>query len=343
MRVRNKIATLHSNRSSYGVKVVRFAKRLVVAAISLWIVARFTSGQARAAESHSQKVVRQGDNIFMSFRYRKGMEMHLEIGRCGINRLVNIKALYVQSSPSGKVSPWLSHKSKLLLESSTDWIGPYTVKSDEDSDNVREAFTGGWHGSNGDATGSPTARLDSLSVSVRGKPLMNDYVYKGAVRIHAVDYVMAFNTIKDREPVIKEVETLDINGGVVNVQVDVIALKKITILKYYGLQAQDFSNKGAVRYGDGPALKLGPYSDSGAKGKSNIVNKFSITPESGECTVVATMDTTFGLGRFRSIGSDMPTIFTEPYGKTYFNLIRGKGLTLRKGEEVRWKGSYAFE
>ena len=53
-----------------------------------------TSVRTLAAEMHSQEVVRQGSNIFVSFIYKKGMEMHLEIGRFGIKGLGNIKSLY---------------------------------------------------------------------------------------------------------------------------------------------------------------------------------------------------------------------------------------------------------
>jgi len=75
--------------------VVRIVKRFALTAMAASLVIGLTSVRVQAAESHSQEVVRQGDNIFVSFKYRKGLDMHLEIGRCGINGLLNIKALWL--------------------------------------------------------------------------------------------------------------------------------------------------------------------------------------------------------------------------------------------------------
>ena len=291
----------------------------------------------------TQKVVKHGDDVIVSFRYRDGMDMHLEIGRCGVNKLMNVKAIYIESDSSGDASPRISPRSRLLVKSGTDWIGPYTVRSNQAGDTSRPSFTGGWHGGNGDGTGNPTAWMESLSVTIDGQSMMDDSVYTGDVRIHAVNYITAYNTISTGKPVLREEVTYFITHGVVNVQVASSALSSITILKYYGLQTQDFSNVGMVRYGNGKEYELGRYSDCGSKGDGNIVNEFSVTDAKDDCMIVAGIDTSEGLGHFDGISDDRPTVFTPSYGKTYFDLIFGKSKVMREGDEIRWKGWYKFE
>lgn len=55
------------------------------------------------------------------------------------------------------------------------------------------------------------------------------------------------------------------------------------------------------------------------------------------------LDTSFGLGNFGNLNSDLPYIFTKEYGKTYFNLINGKPVSLLKGQYVQRKGSYIIK
>lgn len=296
-----------------------------------------------AGDPAKQKVVKQSDDIYISFRYRPGIDMHLQIGRCGINNLFNIKAIYIEKNLSKYVSPKISEHSQLLLKSCTDWIGPYMVKSNEDEDILSPSFTGGWHGSNGDATGVPTAWSDSINVTVNGEPIKEKVTYDSDVKICADNYIMGYNTITKHEPVMKEKITFDVREGVVNVEINSTALKTVTVYKYYGLQTQDFSNTGKVCYGNGKLFNLGMYSDCGKKGEQNIVNKFSVTNDKNECKISAMLNTNVGLGNFENITNEEPTIFTAPYGKTYFNLIAGKGKVMKKGDVIHWEGSYTFE
>jgi hypothetical protein len=58
--------------------------------------------------------------------------------------------------------------------------------------------------------------------------------------------------------------------------------------------------------------------------------------------MVVSLDTGFGLGNFENLSDDLPTIFTQNYGKTYFNLVNGIDKIIEKGDSIKWRGSYEF-
>jgi hypothetical protein len=141
-----------------------------------------------------QKVIRQNDNIHISYRYKTNTDMHIVIGRCGVNNMLNIKAIYLVKNSSKEVSPWVTKGSTLFMNSCTDWIGPYMIKSLVHNDGGACSFTGGWHGGNGDGTGTPTGKTESISVKVNGVEIKKDKVYEGDVEITATNYINAYNT-----------------------------------------------------------------------------------------------------------------------------------------------------
>ena len=46
--------------------------------------------------------------------------------------------------------------------------------------------------------------------------------------------------------------------------------------------------------------------------------------------MVVSLITGFGLGNFENLSDDLPTIFTQNYGKTYFNLVNGIDKIIEK-------------
>jgi len=96
-------------------------------------------------DSFIQKVIKQGDDVIISFRYQKDTDMHVVIGKCGINEMVNFKRIYLEKNTSNEVNPVIGNNARLFMEAYTDWLGPYMVKALENNDGGGIAFTGGWH------------------------------------------------------------------------------------------------------------------------------------------------------------------------------------------------------
>lgn len=225
----------------------------------------------------------------------------------------------------------------------TDWIGPYMVRSISCSDDKVAQFTGGWHGTNGDGTGEPTAETLSVVISYEGIALEENQLY----RIEAVDIEVSniVNAYNDCEPAIMEVITYSFEEEAIYISVEIEALTEIEISKYYGLQTQNSIWDGTIeyRYRDGNIL-TNPLSESSQSDAKNvgIVQEYVLNSTDHEFSLSAGI-IDVGLGKFEYLGNDNPSSFTLDYGKSYFNLINGESLQMCQGEKVYWEGYYIFE
>jgi hypothetical protein len=111
-----------------------------------------------------QKVLKRGNDIYVCFKYTQNSYMHLVFGGCGINNIMGIKKIYVDTNKFNTDSTANKQKPLLLMETFTDWIGPYYMKSLIHDDSGKGIFTGGWHGRSGDAT----AKTEKITVKVNG-------------------------------------------------------------------------------------------------------------------------------------------------------------------------------
>ena len=105
-------------------------------------------------------------------------------------------------------------------------------------------FTGGWHGYNNDATGTPTARSVSIDLYCDGA-LMQDGTYScDEVVIKSVNNVQANNTKKQdgsgREVLQEEMYYIFKNGRMY-VSNTITALEEINLSRWYGMQIYGFS------------------------------------------------------------------------------------------------------
>ena len=81
------------------------------------------------------------------------------------------------------------------FRSYTDWVGPWNMRTVASTSQTEKAwgFTGGWHGSNGDGTGDPTARTQRIAVVADGEP-----VPEGEAEPQAMDEIqMSILALKD--------------------------------------------------------------------------------------------------------------------------------------------------
>lgn len=283
-----------------------------------------------------------GGDVFISYKYLDNTDMHLVLGKCGVNNIVNIKAIYLDTNYTDEIIPWATKNAICFMQACTDWIGPYGVKSLEYDDGGSFAFTGGWHGNNIDGKQEPTAKTENVTVKVDGKELLDNEVYEGrSLEITATNYVQAYNTKELKRNVLREVVKYNITPNKVNVEVISTALEKVLLQKYYGLQAQNSSFK-RIEYSNGNWAKCQGDSDSGPYDKNNIADSFTLISKNDLYKLVVSLETGFGLGDFENLLDSNPTIFTQEYGKTYFNLVNGIDKKVEKGDSITWKGSYEF-
>jgi hypothetical protein len=295
------------------------------------------------SKSYTMTVLKTGDDIFISYRYQKNTDMHLVIGKCGVNNLVDIKAIYLDTNYTGEIYPWVTKRATNFLLSCTDWIGPYMVKAIEHDDGGKPTFTGGWHGNTVDGKEEPTAHTENYSVKIGDTELLDDKVYYcDNVQIEVTNFIQAYNTKDIKLNVLKENVRYDIAPNKVNVEVISTTLEKVLLQKYYGLQAQNGAFE-RIEYSNGIAANCREYSDSGPFNKNNIANSFKLISKDDKYKMIVTLDTDFGLGNFEKLSLENPTIFTQSYGKTYFNLVNGADKLIEKGDSIKWRGSYEFK
>lgn len=121
----------------------------------------------------------------------------------------------------------------------TDFIGPYMVKKTNHSTLSTSKFTGGWHGSNGDATGEATARtLEWKVLDKKANILPKDSLvkYTKKLYIEVVNYIQPNNS---KDEVIKETVLYSVHSYGINVFIEIEALADIEFERYYGIQSQN--------------------------------------------------------------------------------------------------------
>lgn len=253
----------------------------------------------------------------------------IAFGMGGVNQLFGFASLMAYNK-AGNMAP--------KLEVSTDFLGPYIVKSMAHDDLESPQFTGGYHGTNGDSTGRPTANLESLTVKV------DETILKGVqsgsfqhIEIETRNEIVGYNCLNT--PILEETITYNIYpSGRVVVTNQIKALSELQILRYYGFQSQNKSIFQSVLY-----LR--------DDHQSVAIRKQLNYSESPDCHTIVQIGCdrnmqmslyNEGLGTF-SFNATNATTFTTAFTKTYFNLVNGKILNLKNGEQVYWKGEYVFK
>ena len=101
-----------------------------------------------------------------------GRNMQISFYPCGVNQLFAIaKVRYF----SGRIA-YNQGLASSEFSSGTDWVGLYYVCGASSANSgLTPKFTGGWHGSNGDGTGSPTALTSDVCFVVDGEKTSDNF------------------------------------------------------------------------------------------------------------------------------------------------------------------------
>ena len=250
--------------------------------------------------------------------------MKLVFKPCGVNNLPQIKDLYKNGIK--------------MLDGNTDFISPFIVAGDSQfaGDKTESfEFTGGYHGYNGDGTGTPTARnMFYKIVSDNNK-----------CKIIVVNNIQGFNTKKadgSGKEILQEEIIYTISPCKINVDVKITALEWCRISTYMGLQAQNTPWDTKILICDDDTHKqwvsLAYQNINGGNKTQSSCNKLILNK--GNDYLEMKIDNSYGLGKLKYVSDTTPLIWCADYNKTYFNLVKDKDLTLNKNDVICWSGEY---
>jgi hypothetical protein len=164
----------------------------------------------------------------------------VRFGLLGVNQVPNILATSWAPGADLANAVWT-----VLNTTGSDYLPPMQVSAQANGDGGALAFTGGAHGSNGDSTGSPTARNTLYQSFADGQPILPGTTGRaGCVSLQIVNELMGYNTKTLSRYILRQSFAIDVTPSGVVVTADVTALEPISVLTDYALQGITFGYQG---------------------------------------------------------------------------------------------------
>lgn len=287
----------------------------------------------------------ENDNINVGYKYNETDDLWISFLPKGANSIIGIASMSTTPTETTIADDITNNSDRTeLFRSCTDWIGPYIVRKGFNKPDCEPQFTGGWHGNNIDGTGEPSAQMIDYSVHI-DEYHVNHNVNKlsNKVSIKVKNNIQGYNTLVTKQEILEETVAYHITKGNIEVEVTIKALEDIVIERYYGLQTQNTFFDGQLMYQGSNNIFLSSETHKSLPKNTNCKNLVTIKSKDDRHSLNVYLDNTYGLGKGEYVSHSNPYAFTMSYGKTYFNLVNGKELYLKKGETVRWRGKYSFE
>ena len=164
----------------------------------------------------------------------------VRFGLLGVNQVPNILATSWAPGNDLNSAVWV-----VLNTTGSDYLPPMQVSAQSGGDGGSLAFTGGAHGSNGDATGSPTARNTLYQAFADGQPILPGTSGRAScVSLQIVNELMGYNTKTVGRYILRQSFAIDVTPQSLVVTADVTALEAISVLTDYALQGITFGYQG---------------------------------------------------------------------------------------------------
>lgn len=287
------------------------------------------------------------NKITIAHKYDTAKDLWIEFEKCGVNKIMGVGKFYFVSNSNKEVANNFDTEHKIFKRARTDWIGPYIVRAKDNYNQNYPTFTGGWHGYNGNATGSPTGKTINYKVFADGNEIKEEKIMKGKrIDIEVENEIQGYNTKRSDgkgRSILKEIVTYTIIGGKIDVSVEIKALENLVIERYYGLQSDNLNIDGKISYGqNGKYINGSIDSHSETKQRKTNIKEYHLISKDDKHKLHVFLNKDFGIGNLEYIDKEKPIIFTKSYGKTYFNLINGIEKEMSKGEKIYWGGYYKF-
>ncbi|WHH60389.1 hypothetical protein [Petroclostridium sp. X23] len=325
---------------------IRMIYLTIICIISLCIQPVFAQSDTNETDRQLQYIKHFENKVQIIHKYSEGYDMWLDFERGGVNSILGIGNIYLAPNDQSTIRTSLSKTAKILSLSCTDWTSPYVVK-DMAKPNKTPNFTGGWHGYNGDGTGRPTARTAQYEVVADGEPLQaNKEKFCETAEIKVVNLIEGYNTKdlpENEKYVLKETVHYLIVNGQINIDVEIEALKDIAIERYYGIQTVNYGWRDIVAYADSSVYQGQLSSDSGAIKDMPNIDSITIKNTKDGHYLKAWINKSYDLGSQQYVNSSLPGVFTESYGKSYFNIVNGSTLMMKTGDKHYLRGGYLLK
>ena len=164
-------------------------------------------------------------------------------------------------------------------------------------------------------------------------------------KIVVVNNIQGFNTKKvdgSGKEILQEEIIYTITPCKINVDVKLTALEWCKISTYMGLQAQNTPWDTKILICDDDTHKqwmsLAYQNINGGNKNQSTCNKLILNK--GNDYLEMKIDSSYGLGKLKYVSDTAPLVWCADYNKTYFNLVKGKDLTLTKNDVICWSGEY---
>ncbi|GAD55499.1 hypothetical protein [Limimaricola cinnabarinus] len=262
------------------------------------------------------------------------------LGKNGFNSLPNVKKLET-AAPGASV--WST-----LTSSPSDWLPPLIVSASANGDAAPSNFTGGNHGSNGDASGTVTARNIMHQVRIDGAPA--SFGDKGGhasrIEIFIVNELMAYNTVTAGRYVVRQTFKVTIRAGAVEVVAKVKAIEACTVSRDYGPQMITDGFQTDALFLGGQYAAPQAFADPLNSGtKADYPTAWAVALRSTNGQLMSWIDRAYGIGAGAYVASTNPLIFkaTDPNKKVYHAVVYGASLPLAAAQGYEWRGGYALQ
>jgi len=242
-----------------------------------------------------------------------------------------------------------------ITSSTSDWLPPMRVYAVNNGDGHLQVFTGGNHGSNGDATGEQTARNILYKVLVDGQPISFSENTTG--KAECLTYIIinelcGYNTTGAVDPVLypkryilKQSFVVNVRPGKIEVNAEVRAYEDIVVLTDYGPQLVIGGFNDTVLFLDGETTARVAFTSGVNSGDSlSYPNAWAVLlNDATNGQLVSYMDRNYEAGDGRYVDSNADNIF-ESGGKMYHSAVRSvSGISLSSGESYKWRGGYSIQ
>lgn len=311
----------------------RLRNRLVIIAIFLGLII------ITLTKLQNYMIVKVDTSTQIHFLKMQG-GIELVLGEGGINKIYGIQSVNFYNNLFYQM---LNIEDNGLIAGS-DFVGPYILREITTATSESGLFTGGWHGSNGDATGIPTAKCTNVTIKTDDikTDKMGYYICK-KLEIKVKNLITSYNS--DGQFVMVENVTYSIlPDSSMDIVVESRALENIEIVKYYGMQLIIPSRFNTITYLEaGHMLNSFNYIKGRYNDSPTYTDEIVVEDTIRKHRLSAKINVESGLGSFAYKDNSQPYAFTTDYGKSYFNLINGNSLLLNKGDSVSWAGTYKFK
>lgn len=287
------------------------------------------------------------------FKYTADKDAIVTFNKVGPNSILQIAGFQTIANTDDGCSGDFDAARTTLRNAGSDWMSPYKVIAVNNADGdgsgqgVNGYYTGGFHGYNGDQTGSATGSTTSFKFFVDGKEVTEtaDAIYHASdeIVILVTNAIQGNNTTKSNgtgRAILQEQIKYTITPKRIDIENTISALEDIVISQYYGLQLFKFSNMtGFLYYGDTVEEHDFSAVTSYTQDIDYLVGGLDADPD----RIVCQLDKK-GIGRHQYIKRGGIMARSIIGGKAYNNLVDNSPnyLPLSTNDSVFISGHYAF-